>query len=135
MIEVVAGSKDANTMGLQIQLARQLRALADEWRSALANPSDPIPPLYGIVVTYGVVAIVSYVPEGTGKYAKNDPANCLRSIGIFDYKDGKHDVWNGFAVAITIIHSRNVLLELLDDGKVEAYDGSEEVDKDHDPDM
>ncbi|KAI9660227.1 MAG: hypothetical protein M1831_003534 [Alyxoria varia] len=135
MIEVVAGSKDATTTSLQNRLARKLRALAGRWRNALANPNDPIPPLYGIIVTYGVVCIASYVPEGTGRCSKTDPANCLRSIGIFDYKDGKHDVWNGFAVAITVIHSRNVLLELLDGGKVKGYDGTDDVGKENDPDI
>lgn len=127
LVVLVKGRRTTRATELQADVVQQLSELADQWRRSLhpkALQRHGIPPLYGLVCRQSILAIVSYVPEGTGLHDSN--ANHLRTIGVYDFYKGDHDVWNGFAAAIAIIHCRNKLIEIYDDGRVVDFDGTHE---------
>lgn len=136
LIEITYGSKLVSALELQRRLLDKLADLAHHWRHALDSKTlqkERIPPLYGIIISYTLMAIVSYVPEGTGQHPEDSPANYLRQMGVYRFHDADHDVWNAFAAAILTIHCRNTLLTILDSGSVVDYDGTD-IPVDEDPD-
>lgn len=136
LVDITSGSKTVSVLELQRRTVKKLSDLARQWRHSLdpkALQRDGIPPLYGIVISYTLMAIVSYVPDGTGQHPEDSPANYLRQIGTYRFHDAGHDVWNAFAVAILVMHCRNSLLRLLDSGSLVDYDGTGAVEEE-DPD-
>jgi hypothetical protein len=121
-----SGANDVPTSTLQVNLLRKLGYIASQYkdafriRSSVERDEDgeesveplseaeeftyKLPTLYGALVSHTVMAIVSYDILA--------PTPCLRTVAIFDFGQESYDVWNSLAVAIFVIHCRNVMMEL-----------------------
>lgn len=64
----------------------------------------PLPTLYGIVITYAVVLLVSY----NAGAATPTP----RTLAVFSYKDYDYDVWNASALGMMVCRARDWLIRL-----------------------
>ena len=116
-----------NAVEIQAELNQKLARLADAWRAQLKPGCERLmPPLYGIVVSHAVWAIVSYVPGGKSRAPEkqHDPDNFSTLMNTFKWTTAGQEVWVAFAFAIFAIHCRDELIETLDSGLVPAYDGS-----------
>lgn len=67
----------------------------------------PLPTLYGIIISSTVVTFWAYNPNQADAH--------VHGLAIFDFSNPVYDVWNSFAIAILVVHIRNVLLDLRGD--------------------
>lgn len=81
-----------------------------------------MPTLYGFVLKYSVLAIVTY--------DASVPKKAIRTLGTFDWKVGAQDVWHALAVAIVMVRARDYLLQLEREGEL-----GEEITELSDPDL
>ncbi|KAI5273670.1 hypothetical protein E4T47_03230 [Aureobasidium subglaciale] len=112
-IELHAGTKDTDVADLQDSLLSRLSTLHTAWAtspSAPRRPSIPIhqqqppPPLYGILVSHTLVGIVAYMPPGE----ESDSIGYLRTVGVFDFNVLGYDVWTCLALALLVLHVRDL---------------------------
>ncbi|KAI5198914.1 hypothetical protein E4T39_06548 [Aureobasidium subglaciale] len=114
-IQLYAGTKDADVGDLQDALLSRLSSLHDSWlldpsaprrpfTSAEAHPPPPPPPLYGILVSHTLVGIVAYIPPGE----ESDSIGYLRTVGVFDFNVLGYDVWTCLALALLVLHVRDL---------------------------
>lgn len=106
-------------------LGRQYR---DKWRHPDFEEADmdqeythEMPTLYGFVVKYSVVAIVTYDSSVPGK--------AIRTLSTLDFQKVGQDVWQALAIAIVVIKGRNYLKQLEEEQEL-----GEEIDDESDPD-
>ena len=66
--------------------------------------SHDLPTLFGIVIKFNVVAIVSHDVAVPGQE--------VRSIATYDLGRPDQDVWNGLAIAILVVSCRNYFMDL-----------------------
>jgi len=104
------------------------REYRDKWRHPKSKESDAdqkflheMPTLYGFVVKYSIVAIVTCDTSVPGKP--------IRTIMTLDFQKVGQDVWQALAIAIVVIKARNILMQLAEEGEIE-----EEVEDESDPD-
>ena len=96
-------------------LAAQYR---DKWRHPSCCPNSKIqdythdlPTLYGIIIKYSVVAIVTC--------DASVPDKPIRTMATYDWNKGAgQDVWRAFAVAITVVRARDYLVGLDEEGEL-----------------
>ena len=112
---------------LEAKITRSLDALAERYHEAFTD--DPgrtlllLPTLYGIIISYAVVLVVSYdsnVKTQTQTQTNNNQPNKnnknnVKTLAVFNFKKYGHDVWNGIAVGICICQARDYLRGLKDD--------------------
>ena len=68
-----------------------------------------MPTLYGFVIKYTVVAVVTC--------DSSVPKKPIRALATYDWNKGHgQDVWQAFGVAITIVAARNYLMKLDEEG-------------------
>ena len=80
-----------------------------------------MPTLFGFVIKYSVVAIVTC--------DSSIPKKPIRTLGTFDWKIVGQDVWHALALAITMVSARNFLVQLDEEGGL-----GEEIEE-SDPDL
>lgn len=107
-------------------LGRQHR---DQWRHPDCHESDaeqiytqPLPTLFGFVIKFTVVAIVTC--------DSSVPRKPIRTLHTSDWKVIGQDVWHALAIAIAFIKQRNYLMQLDKEGEL----GPEIVENESDPD-
>lgn len=116
-----AASMDAATLAA-------LEKLEGEWEERLGE-GVRVPPLYALVMTGTMVAVIALrqVGDEDGDQAQRGIVDVegsrLRPVATFDWRDGMMDVWNAFAVAITVVHCRDLLIETLIWNVLKPVDG------------
>ncbi|THW86687.1 hypothetical protein D6D15_07200 [Aureobasidium pullulans] len=113
-IKIHAGGRDEDVEAMQDELLSRLHTLHQHWAiqtSTTPFPSVPNrpdintpPPLYGILVSHTLVGIVAFVPGGDS----SDSVGYLRTVGVFDFSISGYDVWTSLALALLVIHVRDV---------------------------
>ncbi|KAF1994427.1 hypothetical protein P154DRAFT_447629 [Amniculicola lignicola CBS 123094] len=121
LFDIVSGTKHVEAKELEQKMLRKLDRLAALWRDGFrirhmenANGGKEesvtipdVPTLYGVITSHTIMAFVAFDVHA--------PTRTLRTVAIFDFSSEKYDVWNSVAVAIFVIHCRNLLLEYQDD--------------------
>lgn len=107
-------------------LARQYR---DKWRHPKCKESDEkqvythqLPTLFGFVIKYTVVAVVTCDSSVPGKP--------IRTLHTGDWTRVGQEVWHALAVSIALIKQRNYLMQLDKEGEL----GPEIIEEESDPD-
>lgn len=107
-------------------LSRQYR---DKWRHPDCKESDvqqrythSLPTLFGFVIKYTVVAIVTC--------DSSVPGSPVRTLNTADWRVITQNVWHAIAVAIAFIVQRDYLMQLDDEGEL----GPEIIEEESDPD-
>lgn len=111
---------------IQRRLDERLSKLSDSWHKVLGPDSgDHQPPLYGIVVSHAVWAILSYTPSATSKGAKvrKDPDPRSKMMNSFSFTKAGQEVWVALAFALFAVHCRDELLKVQKDGLVADHSG------------
>lgn len=114
----------------------RLRKNGRRWRrrsSVSGHPAcDRLPTLYGVVVKYSVMAIVSWDPNdptrgGSGSSVSSTSTddlkmdstlNPVRTLGTYNWKTVGHDVWHALAVGVVECKARNYLMALAAKGEL-----------------
>lgn len=135
---------DANPSGvsidaMEVRIQKKLEALAERWTSLLRVPGSgeatttqpaevsfdnasvvppteidksqyimPPPTLYGIVTSGATCALVFYNIQRPGP---------VLPCAIFNFTQRTHDFWNAMAIAIFVIHVRDIMWDLRNDLK------------------
>lgn len=121
-----SGGKEVPIAKLQANMLKKLGNLAKEFKDTFrirssVEPSDDdgedsveppseeeytikMPTLYGVIASHTVMGFVAY------DTLAETPT--LKTVAMFDYGQEGYDVWNSLAVAILVIHCRNVMAEL-----------------------
>lgn len=155
LLQTVAWDKTADIYTSEQKLICKLGRLYNLWSEALEKKAaqgdsvPDVPTLYGVVASHTVMAFVRYDPP---TWEERVPQ--LRLVATFDFggpdedeermKNKKQkkqkkvekkqkdnagfDVWNGFAIAMLVVHCRNILMQL------KEYLPEVEVCHDEDPD-
>lgn len=81
-----------------------------------------LPTLYGVVIKYSVVSLVTYDVAM--------PGQAVRCLGTYNFQKEGQDIWHALAVSIIFIRARNYLMELREEGELgdEANDDSTDED-------
>ena len=81
-----------------------------------------LPTLYGVVIKYSVVSLVTY------DVAK--PGQAVRCLGTYNFQKEGQDIWHALAVSIIFIRARDYLMELKKEGELgdEIKDDSTDED-------
>lgn len=111
------------------KLHAQGRRYRNQWRHPDCDEKDekqvymhPLPTLFGFVVKYTVVAVVTWDCSSQEKP--------VRTLGTYNFGKLGYDVWNAIAVSIVMVRARNYLMGLDDEGEL----GGEIRDLGSDPD-
>ncbi|KAF1817529.1 hypothetical protein P152DRAFT_469949 [Eremomyces bilateralis CBS 781.70] len=115
-----AGPGTEAPVKLQSELARKFRFIASSWRDAqyfranMDQSAEPaqLPTLYGVIVSEKVFGILTYDIPNEDSMSHIEHIQHMRCVGMFSYDDYALDVYNGLAIAITLIHVRNRMIEL-----------------------
>ena len=102
-----------------------------------------MPTLYGLIVSHTLIGLVAWDVVDAEQRG-------MRTMAMFDYGQGDYDVWNSLALAILVVHCRDVVIELKNLGALKEEeeevvgggdsddggrdDEQEEDDDDDDPD-
>ena len=130
IVTIHSASRWVDDKDIQAALNKKLKKLAQAWEKALGPDNlDRMPPLYGIAVSHGVWAILSYNSDGESQAsnARNNPENVSSLIASFSFMKDGQEVWVACAFAIFATHCRDMLLKTLNSGYVGAFDGSSKV--------
>ena len=132
LIAVVAAKPSENVPATLDLLTRKLHSLAQQWRDALRHPDcnkddeeqfytrDP-PTLYGFLIKYSVVAIVTH--------DASKPDKPVRNIVASNHQMDGYDVWAALAISVVCVRARNQLLSIDGEGKLDV-----DMTEDDDPD-
>ncbi|CZR63356.1 uncharacterized protein PAC_13253 [Phialocephala subalpina] len=131
VLVVVAAKPHEATSTISAAIEDQMKFLAERHRENLALDEEHInevgqvekyrrqpPLLYGIIVARTMVIFTTMDAA--------DPEAKVKHLTHFDFKDKPMDVWNGFAIAYTVIMARNYTMSIKD----ELEDEPEETDVD-----
>ncbi|KAL8950620.1 MAG: hypothetical protein Q9222_003351 [Ikaeria aurantiellina] len=110
----------------------QLHELGRQYRSTFFDHADPttgkpvfsreLPTIYGAVITYTVVTLVTYDARFPGKQ--------VQSMGTYDFSNPEQDVWHAFAIAIVFVKARDYLISMKDEGRFQVELADDDVDPD-----
>ena len=130
---IVATAKPRESVQDLVQrISDKLYSLGREWRNRWRNPdckeddqhqtyTHDLPTLYGFIVKYSVVAVVTSDSRA--------PYKPIRTLVTLDFQLLGQDVWHALAISIICVKARNYLLQLEQEGHI-----GEEVPDDSDPD-
>lgn len=131
VLVVVTAKPHEATSSISAAIEDQMKFLAERHRENLALDEEHInevgevekyrrqpPLLYGIIVARTMVIFTTI--------DSTDPEAKVKHLTHFDFKDKPMDVWNGFAIAYTVIMARNYTMSIKD----ELEDEPEETDVD-----
>ncbi|PTU25472.1 hypothetical protein P175DRAFT_0498580 [Aspergillus ochraceoroseus IBT 24754] len=116
---IYAQKKNEPTLNALTRLNNRLQKLALRHHLALketpnigAPLSDRLPLLIGFVICGPIVAIMTFDPDPQ----QLDESTDGRFMSQFDLSERGQDVWNSLAIAIAVIHVRNTMIRLSQDG-------------------
>jgi hypothetical protein len=136
-IEILAGTKEEDVQTMQDELFLRLQRLHARWTAAAAaassssSSSAPVPtdamdaatapPLYGILISHTLIGVLCYIPprsshkEGQEKEeaeeAEEVSSGYFRTVGLFDFSVVGYDVWTCLALALLVVHVRDLGVE------------------------
>ncbi|TKX21880.1 putative DNA binding protein 10 [Elsinoe australis] len=112
MLVVTSGTKEVDVSLLQRDLAGRMEEREREWRAWLGGRGE-VPCLYGVVVSHTMVAFVGYEPGEERTVGREEKLQAIMqgmsTIGMFDSGVKGLDVWNALAVALLVVHVRDVM--------------------------
>ncbi|KAL9102966.1 MAG: hypothetical protein Q9163_001953 [Psora crenata] len=132
MISVATAKPGETVQSVVHRITDKLYSLGREWRNKWRHPDhkesdvdqgymhEP-PTLYGFVIKYSVVAIVTCDARM--------PTKPVRTLVTLDFQQLGQDVWHALAISIVCVRTRNYLLQLEEEGQI-----GEEILDDSDPD-
>ncbi|KAL2070738.1 hypothetical protein VTL71DRAFT_13764 [Oculimacula yallundae] len=117
-VHTVVAARSSQTAGsIGVALASQMKFLSEKHRASLRisdvdSPegevfSKPLPLLYGLVVAQTKVILVTHDSA--------QPDTESKVLSTLDLTNKDMDVWNGFAIAFTVIAARNYLMSMIDE--------------------
>jgi hypothetical protein len=87
-------------------------ALDREWKGTLLGTGRECPPIYAVCHVGRSMNFSTYVPmERVSVGVEDGEGARLKSVCFLRWEDASYDVWNAFAIAILMVHCRNVLVE------------------------
>ena len=133
LIAITSSKLGESVQSVVNRMTEKFHSLADHWRDKLRHPdcketdaeqryNRKLPTLYGFMIKYSVVAIVTYDPRSR--------SNPIRTLVTLNYQEDGHDVWHSLAISIVCCRARNHLLQLEKEGLI----GPEMPPDEDDPD-
>lgn len=133
LISIVAAKPNETVPVALDRLSRKFHKRAQEWRDKLRHPdcdkddenqvyAQAPPTLYGFLIKYSVVAIVTHDASKPDAPVRNLMTSNLQMLG--------YDVWAALAIAIVCVRARNQLLGMDDLAKLDVEMPEEEDDPD-----
>ncbi|PNS18826.1 hypothetical protein CAC42_5365 [Sphaceloma murrayae] len=108
LLVVASGDKKTDVDVLQRDLAGKMARCEAEWNTWLGGGEVPV--IYGVVVSHTVLAMVGYeAGEGGEGQGVERVMEGMKMIGTFDFGVRGLDVWNALAVALLVVHVRDVM--------------------------
>lgn len=151
IIATVYAQKNSSAETMQRSAIRKLRKLAARYTRALhvetsieVSPGSTnttklateIPTLYAVIASHTIVALIAYRVELDTGFAvpadEKEGEDGTKIVAYFDMSNKNHDVWNCYALAILIVHARNVQLHIANETGVGVKIAGE--DESDDPD-
>lgn len=110
-LAVITAPKFTENDVLMRRTIRKLERMEQKWKMILQGTGREVPPLYAIIHAGTVTAIMAYVPDNA-RHTGLDEHTKMKTIAfITTWEQREYDVWNAFALAIVIVHCRNMLME------------------------
>lgn len=123
LLAIHAGGARVPAEVLQAGLMDKFHALAQRHRRAAsaatqyslpgdASEQSPVLPstLYGCIVSHTLIAVLAWAPPQSSQLQlRQDPFGV---VGVFDFGQPEYAVWNALAIAILVVHCRNIGLQL-----------------------
>lgn len=115
-IAIATAAPKESVAGVVGRVTDQLHHMGSRYRSlwqdsARSTESDGVqyyvhdlPTLYGVVIKYSVVSLVTY------DVAK--PGQAVRCLGTYNFQKEGQDIWHALAISIIFIRARDFLIEL-----------------------
>lgn len=128
-IAIAAALPQESVASVVGRITDQLHHMGNQYRSlwldrARSTRTDDVvyythdlPTLYGVVIKYSVVSLVTY------DVAK--PGQAVRCLGTYNLQKEGQDIWHALAISIIFIRARDYLMELKEEGQL-----GDEVDDD-----
>ncbi|KAJ5101768.1 hypothetical protein NUU61_003990 [Penicillium alfredii] len=112
---VYTQQKDETTLAAVSKLARKLERLAKRHLASLGGPraNNYWPMLVGFLACGPIVAIISLDTNPKSKVWVENLEVKVNYLGQFDVSEEEQDVWNSFAVAISVLHVRKCMAQLV----------------------
>ena len=92
----------------KVQAANVVDNTADNGEEEVEEEPDefdpPLPTVYGLVIAYTTVSLVTY--------DSNQPDREMKALALFDFLLDDQDVWNAFAIAMVVVWARDYLESL-----------------------
>ena len=132
LIAITAAEPGESVQSVVNRMTKRFHSLAKQWRNFLRHPdcketdaeqkyTRRLPTLYGFMIKYSVVAVVTYDSRSWSLP--------VRTLVTLNHQEDGHDVWHSLAISTVCCRARNHLLQL----EKEGYIGPEIPDED-DPD-
>lgn len=99
------------------------------------NPLRKFPLLVGFVICGPIVAILTLNTDPLSPRDRGEGTTSSKFISQFDVGEPGQDVWTSLAVAITVIHIRQTMIELASDGEGGFYRFKGTLHPDSDEDL
>jgi len=110
-LAVITAPKFADNDTLMRKAIRKLERMEAKWKVILDGTERDVPPLYAIIHSGVISAIMAYVPDHARHEGLDEHTKMKTIAFITTWDQREYDVWNAFALAIVIVHSRNMLME------------------------
>ena len=121
-IAIATAVPEESVAGVVGRITDQLHHMGNQYRSlwrdrTRSTETDDVqyyvhdlPTLYGVVIKYSVVSLVTY------DVAK--PGQAVRCLGTYNFQKEGQDIWHALAVSIIFIRARDYLMELKEEGEL-----------------
>ncbi|GAB7346803.1 hypothetical protein MBLNU459_g1901t1 [Dothideomycetes sp. NU459] len=126
LIIIENGDADSDINAMEHALLSRLLDLHTRLQDT-APAGQEVPTLYGVLISHTLVGVVSFRPpwhtepdapvtpsKRWGRATTPGERGSLRSVGVFDFGHQDYDVWNSLALALLVLHCRNVGVEMRD---------------------
>lgn len=113
-LAVITAPKFSEHDVLMRKTIRKFEKMEAKWKVILEGTGRDVPPLYAIIHSGYVTAIMAYVPDHARHEGLDDHIKMKTIAFITTWDQREYDVWNAFAIAIVIVHARNVLMKAVE---------------------
>lgn len=133
-IAIATAAPKESVAGVVGRVTDQLHHMGSRYRSrwldrARSTETDSVqyyvhdlPTLYGVVIKYSVVSLVTY------DVAK--PGQAVRCLGTYNFQKEGQDIWHALAVSIIFIRARDYLMDLREEEELGDEVDGESTDED-----
>ena len=133
-IAIATAAPKESVAGVVGRVTDQLHHMGSRYRSLWQDSSrstetdglqyyvHDLPTLYGVVIKYSVVSLVTY------DVAK--PGQAVRCLGTYNFQKDGQDIWHALAVSIIFIRARDYLIKLREEGELGDKTNVDSTDED-----